>query len=728
MNMQTMIKIAIVAALVRGAAMIPCVQGAPSVDDSVIAALDAEIAQGGKAEGNVTAAKADKLIKSLEAEISRIGEAGEDGLGGKSKESESISVKQVPSGQNVKVAASVGKGGERRRASKDSKSVIYTSRGKGKTLEEAERAARSMAVVNALSLYAGRDPVKERFKAIFERAKTVADDVIDEDKYEVIEKEQKDGSHIVRVRARIKKMALAPKFSDMFPEAFEGVETEATSPVGRVASSGRNSAASSTGGHGGAGSSATKELKEVTVTVMGKGETKEEAKLAAFRAAVEKAVGVWVDAESLMQNSEMLKDRVNTISNADIKRYETIKEGRLKSGLYACQIKAWVEKKAITPKFANVFPAAFADVGNEASTIHVQKVTGAKRSGDAASLMTDALEGVDRMRNWTRLSVVKGKALEEVKKIGNRVVNEVPGKGLYSVRYSMKIDEDAYFKGFLPHFKEVLIKMQEGKVETDVVLTSGPFDKRNARFGCVENDGDGRAILVTANGNCDLPPDLKPFTRGGGKIGNTFFVEPIVLAGFPGVAPNESLGWSDSLSNGSFMFERYESTSAKVKETRTCNIWLLDGMNKDRTSVQCSAYKVPTSALLAYWKNLYGRNIDRSGCMTFRTHEKIEVVLLDGDGEEIAARIDDHVPVTLLANGPVPGAGRCSWRSLNVFNSFFVRPMFVNYSLYPASMGRDNGTTCYSTEIQREVYFPLTDAQLEKVKSVKVRFVGGKRK
>ena len=34
----------------------------------------------------------------------------------------------------------------------------------------------------------------------------------------------------------------------------------------------------------------------------------------------------------------------------------------------------------------------------------------------------------------------------------------------------------------------------------------------------------------------------------------------------------------------------------------------------------------------------------------------------------------------------------------------------------------------YSTEIQRDVYFPLTDAQLERVKKVKVRFVGGKSK
>ena len=54
--------------------------------------------------------------------------------------------------------------------------------------------------------------------------------------------------------------------------------------------------------------------------------------------------------------------------------------------------------------------------------------------------------------------------------------------------------------------------------------------------------------------------------------------------------------------------------------------------------MRCSAYKVPTSALMAYWKNLYGSNIDISGCMTFRTHEKIEVVLLDGDGEEIRGK------------------------------------------------------------------------------------------
>ena len=452
------------------------------------------------------------------------------------------------------------------------------------------------------------------------------------------------------------------------------------------------------------GKSASQDSNEVDVTVMGKGETAAEAKLDAFRSAVEKAVGVWVDAESLMEKDELLKDRVNTISNADIKKYEMLKEWRFKSGLFGCKIKAWVEKKAITPKFADVFPAAFADVGEEASTIHVQKVTRAKRSGDAASLMTAELEGVDRMRNWVRLSVVKGKALEEVKKIhsllGGRdiIVNEVPGKGLYSVRYSMKIDENAYFKGFLPHFKEVLRKMQEGEAEEDVLLTSAAYSDN--RFGNLSETDDGGKILKTSMGvwylnvggfRTNAPSDLSRFLIGGGIIGGTYFVNPIILSGFPGVE------------NG--------------RNSSSFNIWVLDKMNKYMTSVRCSAYKVPESALQAYWKNLF--ETDDRNVTAVKASAKVEVQLLDKDNEEIAARID-HVPGALLVHG---------WdRELNSgdqakrFVSFFIRPLFI------ADMSENASGYVYSTEIQRDVYFPLTDAQLERVTSVKVRFVGGKRK
>ena len=484
-----------------------------------------------------------------------------------------------------------------------------------------------------------------------------------------------------------------------------------------------------------AGPREAKAPNEAVVTAVGKGETKEEAKLAAFRAAVEKAVGIYVDAESLMENSELIRDRVNTISNADIQKYKTLKESRMKSGMYFCQIKAWVEKKAIAPKFADMFPEAFANVSEAAETIHVQKVTRAKRSADAASLMTGALENVDRMRNWVRLSVVKGKGLEEVTKIkqcrGRELdVAEVPGKGLYAVRYSMKIDMDAYVKGFVPHFKQTLEKMQEGEAEEDVALSSGPVPYLQE---CdVSETADGSKLVMTGLG-CALSDNaLRPFV-GMERIGGTYFVDPIVLSEFPGVSGGGNARRNGGLGCG-FMFDDRGKGLSKAREDRPYNIWLLDKMNKSKTSIRCSAYKVPAAALCAYWKHVNGE-VDSPyvlGNMAEakfgKTYEKVEVVLLDGEGEEVASTVD-QVPTALLASGATfenVGRGRGLtvsevWPKMNVFESFFVRPLFVNVEPY----GRR--TCSYSSEIQRDVYFPLTDAQLAEVKQVKVRFVGGRK-
>ena len=479
----------------------------------------------------------------------------------------------------------------------------------------------------------------------------------------------------------------------------------------------------------------TKTPNEAVVTAVGKGETKEEAKLAAFRAAVEKAVGVYVDAESLMENSELIKDRVNTISNADIQKYETLKESQMKSGMYFCQIKAWVEKKAIAPKFADVFPAAFANISEAAETIHVQKVTRAKRSADAASLMAGALENVDRMRNWVRLSVAKGKGLEEVTKIKNYGgqdldVAEISGKGLYAVRYSMKVDMDAYFKGFVPYFKQTLEKMQEGEAEEGVALSSGPVQgifKEN-----VSETEDGCKLVMTGIGHRLADNVLRPFV-GNNSIGGTYFVDPIVLSDFPGVSSVGNVRRNGGLGTG-FMFDDGSKGLSKVREDRPYNIWLLDKMNKSKTSIRCSAYKVPAAALRAYWKDVNGE-VDSpyvlgnvAEAKLGKTYEKIEIVLLDGEGEEVASTVD-QVPTSLLASGAIfETAGRGHgltvgevWPKMNVFESFFVRPLFVNVEPY----GRR--TCSYSTEIQRDVYFPLTDAQLAEVKQVKVRFVGGRK-
>ena len=437
------------------------------------------------------------------------------------------------------------------------------------------------------------------------------------------------------------------------------------------------------------GERATKDSKVVVVTAFGKGETKEEARKNAFRSAIEKAIGVYVDAESMMQNYEMVKDRVNTISNADITKCETLKEGRLESGGYGVQIRATVEKKAITPKFKDVFPAAFADVEGVASSIHAEIVTAATRSTDAASLMKAAIGDVDRMRDWVRLSVVKGMGLRRVKDDGNSGTES--SKSRYAVRYSMKVDKEAYFKGFLPHFKQVLGKMQIGEANEDVLLS---------------------AKSLTQYEQQNLA-----------RNGDALFVNPVSLSGFPDSARVEEDSWKG------FMFDHVKGL-AKVKDDHSCNIWLLDRMNKDMTAVRCSAYKVPVAALHAYWKTVHGELASGYVCrkpvnaLGWRPFQKVEIVLKDKDGEEISATTD-IVPTTLLTGGFVPRTLRSVnelWLSADHFNSFFVRPLFSCHT-----GPRVNDNPAYSSEIQRDAFLYLTVAQLAEVKHVEVRFVGGKK-
>lgn len=472
------------------------------------------------------------------------------------------------------------------------------------------------------------------------------------------------------------------------------------------------------------------------VTAEGKGDTKKDAKLAAFRAAVEKAVGVYVDAESLMENSELIKDRVNTISNADIQKYETLKESQMKSGMYFCQIKAWVEKKAIAPKFADVFPAAFKDVREAAETIHVIKITKQAREGDAASLMTAAIADVDPMRNWVRLSVAKGESLRQVTEFpannSEKVeVAEVAGKGLYAVRYSMKIDEDAYFKGFLPHFKQTLEKMQVGGAE-EATLSSSPLGAGGYLSGAsISQSEAGDVILMTSVGASQtLPSDLQVFDpHRYAYVGHTYFVNPVSLEGFPGsTISGGPIGRGTGGNPSHFMFDRSKGLS-KIQSDRTYNLWLMDKMNKRKTVVQCSAYKVPAKALTAYWKGVFG-GLDSEYVMgnakRFAINdvcEQVEIALIDARGDQIAVR-KDRVPGLLLVNGLWSDSAlmaRECWERCNVFNSFFVRPMFV------ARLPWARKENIFATEVQRDAFFALTDEELSEVAQVEIRFAGGKK-
>ena len=151
------------------------VQGAPEVDDSVIAALDAEIAQtdGGSTGGKGDGAKADELIKSIEEEIAGLGVGGEAGRG----------VGKTPS-----VPSNGQQGNAGVHFSKDSKCVIMSARGSAKTKARAEEIACCNAVWSALCKYAGTDLVKKNSDAVKKRTMSVAKNVIE--RHEIVEESE----------------------------------------------------------------------------------------------------------------------------------------------------------------------------------------------------------------------------------------------------------------------------------------------------------------------------------------------------------------------------------------------------------------------------------------------------------------------------------------------------------------------------------------------------------
>ena len=106
---------------------------------------------------------------------------------------------------------------------------------------------------------------------------------------------------------------------------------------------------------------------DAIVSTMGKGvgASAEEALRDSFRDAVERAVGVFVDAEVQAENDELIRDKVLTQSNAYIEKYKKVSERRLDNGLLEVKIVAEVKKGELTRKLRDAMPPKTFSLGDE---------------------------------------------------------------------------------------------------------------------------------------------------------------------------------------------------------------------------------------------------------------------------------------------------------------------------------------------------------------------------
>lgn len=191
------------------------------------------------------------------------------------------------------------------------------------------------------------------------------------------------------------------------------------------------------------------ETETVKVRGRGIGISKMEALKDAYRDAVEQAVGLYVDAEQMVKNEDLVKDQILTQSNAYIEKYEIAKEHASENGLVSVTILADVRKRALSKKITDVMPSQKVKLSDVSKNLHAQIVTDLKANDDALSIVKNELKDLSPLKQLMKTSLVTVKPVVEP-------VKEDPS--LVRLWYPIKIEVDAdkYYKEFAPRWARIL--------------------------------------------------------------------------------------------------------------------------------------------------------------------------------------------------------------------------------------------------------------------------------
>ena len=167
----------------------------------------------------------------------------------------------------------------------------------------------------------------------------------------------------------------------------------------------------------------------ITVTVSGYGATPEAAEKSALQKAVRKAVGEMVDAETLAQNGELIKDEVLSYSDGFVQSKKTISgpEKDEDLGFFAITIEAKVLPKKLAAKL-------------EEAKITTSAVAGEDIWAQAVSKISNVFEGREMLAKLVNEEIIPARLLKA------RLISPGPdGKPLYDdqAKIEQKIDYDA---------------------------------------------------------------------------------------------------------------------------------------------------------------------------------------------------------------------------------------------------------------------------------------------
>ena len=153
----------------------------------------------------------------------------------------------------------------------------------------------------------------------------------------------------------------------------------------------------------------------ITVSSRGLGVDPESAKKDAFINAMQQAIGSYIDSETIIENDEIIKDKILSVSDGFVEKYDVVSEAKERGdGLYEIAIKATVRKGKMLARLKEVRVTGVEVAGKDVAAELSTKIENAKQG---AQLLEKHLDGLLEKLLVARLVDQNGKPSKQVRPI-----------------------------------------------------------------------------------------------------------------------------------------------------------------------------------------------------------------------------------------------------------------------------------------------------------------------
>mgnify|MGYP003826913203 CR=1 FL=1 len=226
------------------------------------------------------------------------------------------------------------------------------------------------------------------------------------------------------------------------------------------------------------GKAAAAERGVTTVVAEGVGTSRDEALKDAFREAVQAVVGTVVDGETLIENDELIRDKVLTYSNGFITSFDQLSENR-RDGLLRVRIRANVARNKLIVRLEN---EKIITRKVEGESLFAEAISTHQREEDAVQIMRRVFDGFPG-------TILKADAVGQP-----RIISKSENEATVGITVRFSVDRRAYAK-WLEASKPVLSQLAEGESRhrwnidrfNDPLLRPRSLaDSRASRYWCLE--------------------------------------------------------------------------------------------------------------------------------------------------------------------------------------------------------------------------------------------------